>query len=79
MEGTFIPNNQNNNYGLKLLQWNARGLRANGDEFKSFLDNINYQPDIICIQETFFKDDTKYSFPNFNLVQKCRSDGRGGE
>ena len=76
--GTFIHHNQNSSPGFSILQWNARSLKANGDEFKSFLDSIDYQPDVICVQETFFKEDTLYSFPNYTLIQKCGDGGHGG-
>ena len=34
-----------------ILQWNARSLIANGQEFKGFIEELKDKPDVICIQE----------------------------
>lgn len=34
------------------LQWNARSLLANGQEFKRFLEDLQQKPGVICVQET---------------------------
>ena len=39
---------------LFVLQWNARSLIANGQEFKKYLDNLGGKPNVMCIQETWF-------------------------
>lgn len=36
---------------LILLQWNARSLISNGQEFKKYIDTLEEKPDVICIQE----------------------------
>lgn len=38
---------------LIILQWNARSLIANGQEFKKYIDNLSEKPNIICVQETW--------------------------
>lgn len=35
---------------LFILQWNARSLIANGQELKSYIQNLTDKPDIICIR-----------------------------
>lgn len=37
---------------LIILQWNARSLIANGQEFKRSVDKLKEKPNIICVQET---------------------------
>jgi len=37
---------------LILLQWNARILVSNGQEFKKYIDKLEEKPDVICIHET---------------------------
>lgn len=37
---------------LIILQWNARSLIANGQEFKKYVENLKEKPNVICIQET---------------------------
>ncbi|CAC5374399.1 unnamed protein product [Mytilus coruscus] len=41
--------------GLHILQWNARSIYANANSLKHYLDTHN-NPEIICVQETHFKD-----------------------
>lgn len=43
----FIP--------ILILQWNARSLLSNGQDFKQFIYNQTEKPGIICIQETWLK------------------------
>lgn len=40
---------------LLILQWNARSLIANGQEFKGFIQNLNVKPDVICVQDSWLK------------------------
>lgn len=42
-------------YMFYILQWNARSLIANGQEFKSFLDVFKDKPELLCVQETWLK------------------------
>ncbi|CAG2209546.1 unnamed protein product [Mytilus edulis] len=46
--------------GLHILQWNARSLYANANSLKHYLDTHN-NPEIICVQETRFKDNRSTS------------------
>lgn len=38
-----------------ILQWNARSLIGNGQELKRFVDEFKEVPELICVQETWFK------------------------
>lgn len=40
---------------LIILQWNARSLITNGQEFKGLIKSLNKKPDVICIWETWLK------------------------
>jgi len=40
---------------VKLLQWNARSIKANGQEFKHFIKEMDVKPDVVCVQETWLK------------------------
>ena len=33
-----------------IMQWNARSLIANGQEFKQMLDGLEEKPELICIK-----------------------------
>lgn len=40
---------------FRVVQWNARSLTANGQEFKRMIHEMNNLPGVICIQETWLK------------------------
>jgi hypothetical protein len=51
---------------------------SKGPEFRKYLDSLERIPDVICLQETFFKDTTIVSFPGYTVLRKDRDDGYGG-
>ena len=65
---------------VKILQWNARGLIGKWAEAKHFFTDEFYS--VICIQETHFLQNDKYSFnlPRFTLYNEyaVQDDRRGG-
>ncbi|GFU02564.1 putative RNA-directed DNA polymerase from transposon X-element [Nephila pilipes] len=48
---------------LKILSWNANGIRQKKDEFKHFISLHN--PDIICMQETRLKPADNLNIANY--------------
>lgn len=38
---------------ITVLQWNARSLISNGQEFKHWIEELNIKPDVIYVQETW--------------------------
>lgn len=50
---------------MLILQWNARSLLANGQDFKNFVNNRSEKPDIVCVQESGIKS-------SFSLVWEHR-------
>lgn len=63
---------------LIVLQWNARSLIANGQEFKKYIDNLKEKPNIICIQETWLKPLLNFTIKGYVSVRKDRESGQGG-
>lgn len=61
-----------------LLQWNARSLTANGNEFKKFIASMKQLPDIICIQETWLKSQLQFSLAGYKIIRRDRKMGNGG-
>ncbi len=65
---------------LRLLSWNASGLRAKVDELKAAL--MLSLSDVCCIQETLFNaasvPDTQPSTPGFHRLRKDGEDGQNG-
>lgn len=63
---------------LTILQWNARSLVANGQEFKKFVYELPVLPDLLCIQETWLAPQLQFKIPGYMAVRKDRVDGHGG-
>lgn len=62
---------------VTIIQWNARSLLANGQEFKKLISDKIDKPHIICIQESWLKP--HLSFVNgYMAVRKDRSNDNGG-
>ena len=76
---TTIENvDMNNNFSV--IHMNVRSMKNKRDEILSFLTRSDIQWDVICISETWLKDDiTKYyDIDKYNLFASCRQIGEGG-
>lgn len=63
-----------------VLQWNARSLIANGQEFKGFIQELSEVPDVICVQESWLKSHLDFVIKGFTSIRRDRvgsSDGGG--
>ena len=59
-----------------IIQWNCRGLRANYDERQLLLND--YDPAVVCLQESYLKEPNNVTFRNYNLFNTFAvGDGRG--
>ena len=47
-----------------ILQWNIRGLQANREELDLLFSNID--PTVICLQETFLKENKTINFKHYS-------------
>jgi len=45
-------------------------LLANGFEFKGYIDKLGKKPDIICVQETWLKNNLDFIIKGYNTVMK---------
>lgn len=61
-----------------FLQWNARSLLANGQEFKKYVDELPIKPDVICVQETWLKSNLEFRIVGYSSVRSDREEGVGG-
>ena len=61
-----------------ILQWNARSLIANGQEFKQFIYSQQEKPDILCIQESWLKPNLDFIIQGYVSVRRDREEGTGG-
>ena len=61
---------------LRVLQWNAGGLRARSTELLHFL---SYHPvDLICIQESNLNSSSSFRIPGFSVLRSDRTHSRPG-
>ena len=64
---------------LTILQWNIQSFKSNHEEFKRYLEKSNFQPDIICLQETLVPKTKMVNLPNYNvIVNSFDEDGSRG-
>lgn len=64
------------NTGLKICHWNCRSIKNKMVLLPYLIDKHNI--DILCLSETFLKEEDSISYPDFNVVTKCREDQLGG-
>ncbi len=63
---------------LILLQWNARSLIVNGQEFKKFVSDFSDKPHVICVQETWLKPQLDFVISGYTAIRNDREIGKGG-
>ncbi len=63
---------------MLLLQWNARSLIANGQDFKQFIASRREKPDIICVQESWLKPNLDFIIYGYVAIRQNRVNGGGG-
>ena len=59
---------------LRVLQWNARGLRARNTELLHFLSS--HPVDLICIQESILNSSSSLRIPIFSALRSDRTHSR---
>lgn len=63
---------------LIILQWNARCLLNNGQEFREFNLNLQELPHIICIQATWLKLQWDFIIRGHTATRNDNESGKGG-
>ena len=61
---------------LRVLQWNAGGLRARGTELLHFLSS--HPVDVICIQESNLNSSSSFRIPRFSALRSDRTHSQSG-
>ena len=61
---------------LRVLQWNAGGLRARSTELLHFLSS--HSVDLICIQESNLNSSSSFQIPGFSVLHSDRTHSRSG-
>jgi len=59
-----------------IMQWNANGLLSKQAEFKQHIANSAH--DVICIQETFLKENKHMYVSGYDIIRSDRIDAKGG-
>ncbi|GFW98284.1 putative RNA-directed DNA polymerase from transposon X-element [Trichonephila clavipes] len=65
-----------NQIAQMMSNWNANGLKTNLEELKDCI--IDYNPDVIGIQETHLRPADRVSIPNYTCHRSDRTTHRGG-
>ena len=63
-------------HSLRLLQWNAGGLRARSTELLHFL--LSHSVDLICIQESNLSSSSSFRIPGFSALRSDYTCFRSG-
>ncbi|XP_035277579.1 uncharacterized protein LOC118229593 [Anguilla anguilla] len=63
---------------MLILQWNARSLIANGQDFKKFIYSQKEKPDLLFIQESWLKPSLDFIINGYMAIRWDRKDGAGG-
>ena len=61
---------------LRVLQWNAGGLRARSTELLHFLSS--HPVDLVCIQESNLNSSFSFRIPGFSVLRSDRTHSRSG-
>ena len=61
---------------LRVLQWNAGGLRARSTKLLHFLSS--HPVDLICIQESNLNSSSSFRIPGFSALRSDRTHSRSG-
>ena len=61
---------------LRVLQWNAGGLRARSSELLHFLSS--HSVDLICIQASNLNSSSSFRIPGFSVLRSDRTHTRSG-
>ncbi len=57
---------------MHILQWNANGLSAHGQELRALIKLKKINPQVILIQETHFGPKSRFSIPGYKLLRHDR-------
>ena len=71
-------NMDDNRKQMYIISWNAQSIKAHCHQLKLSINNEHITPHIICIQESWLKDQTNFTVPGYITEKKCREGGRGG-
>ena len=66
--------------GFSVLHVNARSLKNKMDNFQTLLTNSGVEWSVICVSETWFKNDilSYFNIDNYDLFASCREGAEGG-
>ena len=67
-----------NSPAVGVFQWNCHHIKTHMDEFKQHLAENSTKYDVLCLQETFLKENQQFSIPDYQVVRHDRIDRSGG-
>jgi hypothetical protein len=75
-----IPLNAPLNSSINCLYLNAQSLRNSLSDLQNFIDTLTFRIDIVCVVETWIKENEKIYFNllNYQSFHSIRSNSNGG-
>lgn len=61
---------------IRILQWNMRSIRSNGDYLKYLVSET--KPQFVCLQETWLTSSIAFHIKGYHIHRLDRRDGYGG-
>lgn len=84
----YSPNSDNifahaKNDSFSILHLNIRSMQKNFDSFKQFLHTLNFRFKIICLTETWCRDEdiknnSNFQLCNYSVIHQIRNSKQGG-
>lgn len=62
---------------LVIVQWNARSPISNGQDFKKYTSDLVVKPNLLCIQETWFKPQLDFIIQGYTEIRNERKERQG--
>ena len=70
-------NEKNRLYKYEILQLNIRGARANKENLKHYISEMNY-PEIVCLNETKLPTNIGFEIEGYNCAARRETNPNGG-
>ncbi|XP_057314221.1 uncharacterized protein LOC130655476 [Hydractinia symbiolongicarpus] len=84
----YSPNSDNifahaKNYSFSILHLNIRSMQKNFESFKQFLHTLNFRFKIICLTETWCRDEaiknnSNFQLCNYSVIHQIRNSNKAG-
>ena len=57
---------------INIVHWNCRSVKEKENELPHLMNK--YEIDILCLNETFLENSSRFKLPGYNLISKPRQE-----